>query len=100
VQDGAESSVLKVLALAEGLAPLASKEAFIYRREASGSKNEILIPLSRIMERKAPDAILLANDVLYIPDNRGKRLGLAALEKLLMFGSTAGATALVYGQIR
>jgi polysaccharide export outer membrane protein len=98
VQDGAESSVLKVLALAEGLAPFAGKEAYIYRREASGSKNEIPIELSRIMQRKSPDAPLLANDVLYIPDNHGKRLGLAALEKLLMFGSTAGATALIYGR--
>jgi hypothetical protein len=50
------------------------------------------------MERKAPDATLLANDVLYVPDNHGKRLGIAALEKLLMFGSTAGATALIYGR--
>jgi len=100
VQDGAETSVLKVLALAEGLSPFASKQAYIYRRESSGSKNEIPIELSKIMERKTADVPLLANDVLYIPDNRGKRLGLAALEKLLMFGSTAGATALIYGQTR
>ena len=99
VQDGAETSVLKILAMAEGLVPFAGKQAFIYRREGSGSKNEIPIQLGKIMERKAPDTPLLANDVLYIPDNRGKRLGIAALEKLLMFGSTAGATALVYGQI-
>ncbi len=100
VQEGAETSVLKVLALAEGLAQFSSKQAYIYRREASGAKNEIPIELNKIMERKAPDATLLADDVLYIPDNRGKRLGLAALEKLLMFGSTAGATALIYGQTR
>jgi len=98
VQDGGESSVLKVLALAEGLAPFAGKLAYIYRREASGSKNEIPIELSKIMQRKSPDAPLLANDVLYVPDNHGKRVGLAALEKLLMFGSTAGATALIYGR--
>jgi polysaccharide export outer membrane protein len=98
VQDGGESSVLKVLALAEGLAPFASKEAFIYRREGSGSKNEIPIQLSKILDRKAPDVLLLASDVLYIPDNRGKRLGIAALEKILLFGSTAGATALIYGR--
>jgi polysaccharide biosynthesis/export protein len=98
VQDGAETSVLKVLALAEGLVPFAGKQAYIYRREASGSKNEIPIELSRIMDRRAPDATLLANDVLYVPDNHGKRLGLAALEKILMFGSTAGATALIYGR--
>lgn len=97
VEDGAETSVLKMLALAEGLAPFAGKQAYIYRREASGSKNEIPIELTKIMQRKAPDAPLLANDVLYIPDNRNGRLGLAILEKLLLFGGTAGATALVYG---
>lgn len=97
VEDGAETSVLKLLALAEGLSPNSAKLAYIYRREASGTKNEIPIELSKIMERKAPDATLMANDVLYIPDNRNRRLGLAVLEKILIFGSTAGATALIYG---
>ena len=46
----------------------------------------------------APDAPLLPNDVLYIPDNRNKRLGMATLERMLLFGSTAGATALMYGR--
>jgi polysaccharide export outer membrane protein len=98
VEDGAESSVLKMLALAEGLAPNSGKQAFIYRREASGSKNEIPIELGKIMERKAPDATLIADDILYVPDNRSRKLGLAVLERILVFGSTAGATALIYGR--
>ena len=97
VQDGAESSVLKMLALAEGLIPNAGRQAYIYRREASGGKNEIPIELSKIMDRKAPDVTLMANDILYVPDNHTRRLGLAILEKLLLFGGTAGATALIYG---
>jgi hypothetical protein len=48
------------------------------------------------MKRQAPDVPLTANDILYIPDNRSKRIGMAALEKLLLFGGTAGATALIY----
>ncbi len=96
VQDGAETSVLRMLAVAEGLAPFAGKLAYIYRREGNGAKNEIPIELSKIMDRKAPDAPLLPNDVLYIPDNRTKRLGIATLERLLMFGTTAGATALLF----
>jgi polysaccharide export outer membrane protein len=98
LRDGAETSVLKMLAMAEGLTQFAGKQAFIYRREASGEKNEIPIELSKIMERKAPDAPLLANDVLYVTDNHGKRLGLAILEKVMGFGTTAGATALIYGR--
>ncbi len=96
VQDGSETTVMEVLALAEGLMPFAGNQAFIYRREAKGPKNEIPVPLDKIMKRQAPDVVLTANDILYIPDNHGKRLGIAALEKILLFGGTAGATALIY----
>ena len=96
VQDGADTTVMQMLALAEGLSPFANKQAFIYRREAAGSKNEIAVPLDKIMKRQAPDVPLTANDILYIPDNRGRRIGMAALEKILLFGGTAGATALIY----
>ena len=98
VKDGGETTVLKMLAMAEGLTPFSAKRAFIYRRDASGSKNEIPIELGKIMDRKSPDATLLPSDVLYIPDNRGRRLGMATLERILMFGTTAGATALMYGR--
>jgi polysaccharide export outer membrane protein len=96
VQDGAESSVMRMLAVAEGLAPFAGKQAYIYRREGNGSKNEIPIELSKIMDRKAADVPLLPNDVLYVPDSRSKRIGIATLEKILLFATTAGATALIY----
>jgi len=96
VQDGFDTTVMQMLALAEGLAPFANKQAFIYRREGAGTKNEISVPLDKIMKRQAPDVALAANDILYIPDNRGKRIGMAALEKILLFGGTAGATALIY----
>jgi len=92
--------VLKALAVAQGLMPYAAKDAYIYRREANGSKNEIAIQLSKIMDRKTPDVQLLANDILYVPDNKGRRMTLGALEKVLTFGTTAGATALIYGQVR
>lgn len=98
VQDGAETSVLKMLALAEGLLPFSGKQAYIFRREASGSKNEIPIELSKIMQRKSPDTELQENDVLYIPDNRGKKFGMAALERALMLGGSTGAAALVFGR--
>lgn len=99
VQDGVESTVLKMLALSEGLMPYAAKDAYIYRREANGSKNEIQVPLSKIMERKAPDAVLLANDILYVPDNKGRRLTLGALEKVLILGAGA-STALIYAGVK
>jgi polysaccharide export outer membrane protein len=100
VQDGSDTTVLQMLALAEGLMPFATKEAYIYRREGSGAKNEIAVQLDKIMQRKAPDVPLTANDILYIPDNKNKRLGVRAIEALIGFGTGAGATALVYGTMR
>jgi polysaccharide export outer membrane protein len=96
VQDGVDTTVMQMLALAEGLTQFSTKQAFIYRKEASGNKNEIVVPLDKIMKRQAPDVPLTANDILYIPDNHGKRLSIAVMEKILLFGSTAGATALIY----
>jgi polysaccharide biosynthesis/export protein len=88
-----ESTVLKMLALSQGLMPYAAKEAYIYRQDGSGNKNEIIIPLSKILERKAPDAPLLASDILYVPDNKGRRMTIGTLEKILLLSSGAGAAA-------
>ena len=96
-----DASVLKILAMCEGLAPYAAKQAYIYRRtDESRNREEIAVDLKGILGRKSQDVPLLTADILYIPDNSGKRLGLAALEKVLLFGSTAGATAVVYRGVR
>lgn len=100
IQDSSETTVLQMLALAEGLQGVSNDQAYIYRREASGSKNEIQVNLKAIMLRKSPDVPLIANDIFYIPENHGRKMGLAALEKVLLFGTSAGATALTYGMIR
>ena len=98
MQGNTEISVLKALASAEGLMPLAAKEAYVYRREgAGGSKNEIPIQLKKIMDRKAPDVPLMADDILYVPDATRRRASLAALEKALLFASGA-SSALIYAQ--
>ncbi|MCW5983194.1 MAG: polysaccharide biosynthesis/export family protein [Bryobacteraceae bacterium] len=101
VDDTAGTSVLKMLALSEGLMPFASKLAYVYRKEAgSGSKNEIEIPLRDIMERKAADVTLQENDILYVPDNRSKRAKITALEKIIGFGSATASGVLIWGVAR
>ena len=83
----------------ELLAPYASRQAYIYRREPGAAKQEIAIELEKIMKRKSPDVPLEANDILYIPDNTGKRATMTALEKFILTGSALGA-ALVYAGVR
>ena len=97
MRDGAETSVLKLLALAEGLAPYSGKLAYIYRHDPdSASKKEIEIKLDEIMKRKSPDVPLRADDILYITDNTGRRATITAIEKIMFLGGSVGAAA-VYG---
>jgi polysaccharide export outer membrane protein len=96
VQDGGETTVLQMLALAEGLTQFAGKEAFIYRQEGAGAKTEIAVPLGKIMKRQAPDVAVTANDILYITDRSGKRAAMATLEKILLMGGSVGAAAMIY----
>jgi polysaccharide export outer membrane protein len=96
IQNSAESSVLKALAMSQGLLEYSSKEAYIYRTEGgAGGKNEIPIELKNIIDRKAPDVPLMASDILYIPENTHKKHTMGALEKTLMIGTGLGAAALI-----
>jgi polysaccharide export outer membrane protein len=96
VHDNSDTTVLQMVALAEGLAQFANKDAYIYRREGSGNKNEIPVPIDKILHRKAPDMPLQANDILYIPDDKGKRITATAIDKILSFGAAAGGAAVIY----
>jgi polysaccharide export outer membrane protein len=93
---GNDTSVLKALALAEGLAPYSTKVAYIYR-PADGGKQEIAVPLRRIMERKEPDVALSAGDIFYIPDNRRSRVTASVIEKAVSFAAGTASGALILG---
>jgi len=96
--DGSESSVLKALALSEGLDSFASHTAYIYRREGgTGDRNEIPVPLKKIMDRKAPDVALKADDIFYIPSKNGTRASLKVLEASAGVGAALGAAFVYYG---
>ena len=102
VDDATDTTVLKMLALSEGLIPFAGKLAYIFRREAGagGAKNEIPIELRAIMDRKSPDVPLQPNDVLYVPDNRNRRITVSAIERILSFGAATASGAIIYGAVR
>ena len=91
VRDGSEDSVLKLVALAEGLAPFSYRQAFIYR-----AKQEIPIELDQILKRKTPDVALQVGDVLYVPDNKGKRLTATVLDRIAGFGSATASGLVIW----
>ena len=91
VRNDEETTILQLLALSEGLTPYSAKVAYVYRRSPGGTKTEVPVPLAKIMKRKSPDVPLQANDILYIPDNNGKRLTAETLDRIAGLG-TATAT--------
>jgi polysaccharide export outer membrane protein len=96
ITDGSESSVMKALALSEGLDTFSGHMAYIYRLEGgSGARNEIPIELKKILHRKSPDVALMSNDILYIPDAAGVRASMKVLETSLGIGAGLGS-ALIY----
>jgi len=99
ITDGSESSVMKALALSEGLDTFPSHSAYIYRLESgSGGRNEIPIDLKKIMDRKSPDVSLMANDILYVPDASGARASLKVLETSIAVGTGLTAAFMIYGR--
>ncbi len=97
LKDEKETSVLKVLALAGGLAPFACKEAYIYRaRSGAKEKEEIPVELNRIIARKSSDVALVADDIFYVPDAKGRRLTATALEKIVGFGAATTSGLLIW----
>lgn len=98
ITDSAKSSVMKALALSEGLDSFSSHEAYIYRPDdSSGNRKEIPIELKKIMDRKSPDVALMSGDILYIPTANGTKATLKTLETSLGIGSALGSAFIYYG---
>jgi len=104
VDEGTGMTVLKALALAEGLMPYATKEAYIYRRgegaagtgvASEGAPTEITVDLRKIMDRKAPDVAVGPNDIFYVPDNRSARTTVSVIERAVGFAAATASGVLI-----
>jgi hypothetical protein len=61
--------------------------AYIYRVDGTnGQKNQIPIPITKIMARKSPDVPLYGNDMLFVPSLTGQRVSAKALSMVLGIG--------------
>jgi polysaccharide biosynthesis/export protein len=95
ITDASQSSVLKALAMAEGLDHYSGHTAYIYRSDNSkAGKQEIPIELKKIMDRKSPDVPLLADDILYVPEATGRKATLGTLDRMSLIGASVGTTLL------
>jgi polysaccharide biosynthesis/export protein len=86
---GEQATVLKVVALAHGLTSFAKPDSTVIMRSnpATGQRDEIPVRLKEIENHKLPDVPLKSNDVLYIPDSRGKKALARGAEAALGIGT-------------
>jgi len=96
VRDPADKTVLKMIALSEGLMPFSQKTAYIVRRREGEAPQEIPIELAKIMERKDPDVPLEVGDILYVPDNKSRRNTMNIVDRLAGFGSSTASGLLIW----
>jgi polysaccharide biosynthesis/export protein len=91
------SSVMKAIAMTDGLAPFATNEAWIFRQNPGAAEREqIQVHLAAIMNRKSPDVDLKADDIFYVPDNKTKRITADVLDRLVSFGSATTSGMLIW----
>ncbi len=90
-----DTTVLQLLALSGGLDSFSRNKAYIYREQpGSPQKTEIEIPLRRILDRKAQDVKLAANDILYIPTNGKLKASATVVNHVTGIGNTAVSAAI------
>jgi polysaccharide export outer membrane protein len=91
VQDTGTSSVLIAVAQAQGWGTYIPPKAYIYRNDPQGQRHEIEIDLKAIRDRKSPDVVLQAKDVLYLPENRTAKNVDTAIQAVTGMSTTAAA---------
>ncbi len=90
------TTLLKALAMSQGILTFTAKDAYIYREAPGASRREIAVPLRDILHRKSPDVALLPNDILYIPENTKAHLSATVLDRIAGFGGSTASGLIVF----
>jgi polysaccharide export outer membrane protein len=85
VREGSPVTVLKAVSMAEGLSPFYKKTVYILRPNDDGTKREIAVDLSRILKNVREDVPLEPDDILYVPDDSGKRTTMNIIDRATTF---------------
>ncbi len=72
---GEDVTALKVVAIAHGWTNFAKPDSSVILRAnpATGKREQIPVHLKKIEKNKTADVIVKTNDILYVPDSRGKK---------------------------
>lgn len=86
---GDQVTVLKAIAMAHGLNSFAKADSAMIMRNnpVTGKRDQIPVQVKRMQNHKAEDVPLQSNDILYVPDSRGKRAMARGTEAALGIGT-------------
>jgi protein involved in polysaccharide export with SLBB domain len=80
------TTLRQAISLAQGTNYKAAlSRAVVYRENASGKREEVHIDIGAVMNGKKDDVLIMANDIIMVPNSRTKTLGGALLKA---FGMT------------
>jgi len=87
VNDRAQMTTLKLLALSGGLSRTAKKDrAVIIRKDNQGQQHEVVVDLKKVMEFQSEDVQLQPSDILFVPDSAAKQAMYRTLELAIAVG--------------
>ena len=96
MENGGHITILQALATAEGANPTAAlRNAKIVRKGESGP-TEVLVDIKKIMQAKAPDVTLQAEDVVFIPSSAAKSVGARTLQSIVSIATGVATYRAVY----
>lgn len=88
------TTLRQAMALAQGTTfNAAGGDGVIFRTDlATGHRDEIKVNVGDVMKNKKPDIVLLANDIVMVPNSKTKTIGNAFLKALGMGAAQRGPT--------
>lgn len=89
MENRTEYTALRVVAMAHGTTKLAKLSQVKIIRKEGDSVTEIPVPLDQIVRSKSPDIKLQAEDILYVPTNKGKVVAQTAIQLAISLGMSA-----------
>jgi polysaccharide export outer membrane protein len=96
MEDRERVTVLQALSMAGGTSQFAKKSsARIVRQGENGSRQEIPVDLGKVVKGTGEDVEMAANDILIVPDSKGRYWGARGVELAI----SAATAAIIYGGV-
>ena len=96
MENGGHITVLQALATAEGANPTAALKSAKIVRKGENGPTEVPVDIKKIMQAKAPDMTLQAEDVVFVPSSTARNVGVRTLQSIVNIATGVATYRAVY----